>query len=71
LGWTPEVILKTPIPMLELALAGKADFIKKTNPWGSGDGDKTPQPADQAKNLLEHLLNHPSAKPLPKRRKRG
>lgn len=30
------MVLDTPISHILLALDGKMDFIKKTNPWGSG-----------------------------------
>lgn len=33
LGYTPDVALDTTISNLELALEGKFDFIRKTNPW--------------------------------------
>ena len=39
LGWEPETVLTTTIAQLELALEGKIDFIKKTNPFGSKDED--------------------------------
>jgi hypothetical protein len=32
-GYTPDVALDTTICNLELALEGKFDFIRKTNPW--------------------------------------
>ncbi len=35
LGYTPEVALTTPIGQLELALAGRMEFLRKTNPWRS------------------------------------
>ncbi|WP_200475098.1 hypothetical protein [Azospirillum argentinense] len=35
LGWTPEVALDTPIPLIELALDGRTDFVRRTNPFGS------------------------------------
>lgn len=37
LGWTPSVVMNTPICQLRLAIDGKIDFIKATNPFGSGD----------------------------------
>jgi len=37
LGWPPETALITPVGQIELAMAGKVDFLKKTNPWGSSD----------------------------------
>lgn len=71
MGWTPKVILSTPLSMLEWAIAGKVDFVKQTNPWGSGGDDKPdPDPAKAAQNVLEAFLNHPTAKPLPSRKKK-
>lgn len=39
LGWPPDVVLNTPIPQIELAIRGKIEFVKATNPFGSGDRD--------------------------------
>jgi hypothetical protein len=36
------VALKAPIPQILLALDGKIDFLKKTNPWGSEEKKKEP-----------------------------
>lgn len=45
LGWSPDQALDTPLPLIELALEGRVDFIIKTNPFGSGDKqDKPPGP---------------------------
>ena len=46
LGWPPEVILNTNISQLEMAVEGKIDFVKKTNPFGSGE----PTEAEKLKN---------------------
>lgn len=43
------MILHTPIPQIELAIAGRVDFVKKTNPWGSGSTEQD----DEAKRLAE------------------
>lgn len=40
LGWSPDQTLDTPMPQLFLALKGKVDFLKKTNPFGAGDPPK-------------------------------
>ena len=45
LGWSPDVVLDTPMPQLFLALKGKVDFVKKTNPFGSGE--EKPEPTTQ------------------------
>lgn len=62
LKWTPDVVLNTPIPQLRLAIAGKIDFLKKTNPWGSSDGDadapqpqQHPDPARAAQQIMAAL----------------
>jgi hypothetical protein len=49
LGWPPDVVLNANIAHLTLAIAGKVDFVKKTNPWGSGkDDEPEPGPANPA-----------------------
>ena len=40
LGWSPELVLTTPIPQLMLALEGKFDFAVKTNPFGGKPTEK-------------------------------
>lgn len=35
LGWPPEVVWHTPIPLLELAIAARIDCINRTDPWRS------------------------------------
>ena len=60
LGWPPDVALDTDIHLIALALEGKIDFLKKTNPWGSKDDDdeaallaaQEPDPAGAQKALL-------------------
>lgn len=60
LGWSPEVALDTDIHLIALALEGKIDFLKKTNPWGSPDDDdeaallaaQEPDPAGAQKALV-------------------
>lgn len=43
LGWTPDVALNTPICQIELALQGRVEWVKKTNPFGSGETKPKPQ----------------------------
>ncbi|MBB4265196.1 hypothetical protein [Roseospira visakhapatnamensis] len=31
--------MTVPVPYILLALDGRVDFLKKTNPWGSSEGD--------------------------------
>lgn len=42
LGWSPNVVLNANIEHLRLAIAGKVDFVKKTNPWGNGEDTEAP-----------------------------
>ncbi len=44
----PEIVLTTTISQIELAIEGKVDFVKKTNPFGNGKEDEE-----------EKLLNEP------------
>ena len=37
MGWEPETVLTTNLNQIALAIEGKVDFIKKTNPFGSGE----------------------------------
>lgn len=37
LGWPPDVVFDTNVNHLNLAIAGKIDFVQKTNPWGSAE----------------------------------
>lgn len=37
MGWGPNVVLTTNISQIELALEGKIDFVRKTNPFGGGE----------------------------------
>lgn len=50
----PDVFWDTPIPHIELALDGKVDFLKKTNPWGS-EKEETP-PAGSEEEAADRLL---------------
>ena len=63
LGWSPEVILNTNICQIELAIEGKIDFVKKTNPWGQSEEEKSedellnapPDPEKAMKKLLQFV----------------
>ncbi len=51
--------MDTPLPMINLALEGRIDFLKKTNPWGSAEDDaadelanREPDPEGAAKKLV-------------------
>ena len=60
LGWTPEVALTTPLQQINLAMEGKIDFLKKTNPWGSKEDEeqeqdlmkRAPDPEGAARSLV-------------------
>lgn len=74
LGWVPEVALDTPLSQINLALAGKIDFLKKTNPWGSKeDADESgvisraSKPED-VPGAVRAFVEAIGAKPLPKRK---
>jgi len=63
--------MTTPLAMINLALEGRIDFLKKTNPWGSGkdeDADdwqhQKPDPEGAARKLIEFAKAR-KAKPLP------
>lgn len=49
LGWSPSIVLNTPIPQLMLALEGKFDFAVKTNPFGG-------KPAEAKKPVSEDVI---------------
>lgn len=53
LGWAPDVALDTPLPQIELALDGKIDFLKKTNPWGSDGKTKGRKDRNEPAMALE------------------
>lgn len=59
LGWTPDTALDTPLGQIRLALAGKVDFLRKTNPWRSKEDidreraeERGADPAGVAQTLL-------------------
>lgn len=43
LGWSPQVALHTPIAQIELAIQGKTEWAKMTNPFGSSDKEQPKQ----------------------------
>ncbi|MBY6265574.1 hypothetical protein EI613_27170 [Azospirillum sp. 412522] len=51
----PDVFYDTPIPEIELALDGKVDFLKKTNPWGAATEEESP-PAASEEEAADRLL---------------
>lgn len=52
LGWSPEVALNTPIPQIELALEGRFEWVRKTNPFGGGEEKPKPSVAERLTNAL-------------------
>jgi hypothetical protein len=75
LGWTPEVALDTPLVQINLALKGKIDFLRKTNPWGSSEEraeepedwrQQKPDPEGAARKLMA-FVKAAKAKQLPKK----
>lgn len=40
LGWSHTEAMETPVAAIFVAQEGKVDFVKKTNPYGSGDDKK-------------------------------
>ena len=42
MGWTPDVVLGTPIPQLVLAIDGRYQYARNTNPFGSGKSSVKP-----------------------------
>jgi hypothetical protein len=35
LGWSPDQALNTPVPQIEMALDGRVEWVRKTNPFGA------------------------------------
>jgi hypothetical protein len=75
LGWTPEVAMTTPLAAINLALEGKIDFLKKTNPWGSADDEaetdfasRKPDPEGAAKAFIA-MIEARKPKPMPAKEK--
>ena len=67
LGWVPEVALNTPFCQIRLAMAGKTDFLRKTNPFGSSEPDapvpqEAPDPARAAMQLMAMLKSKKPAR---------
>jgi hypothetical protein len=64
--------MDTPLGMINLALDGKIEFLKKTNPWGKAEDDaddwqhQKPDPEGSARKLLQFVRAR-KAMPLPKK----
>jgi hypothetical protein len=72
LGWTPEVVLNTPICQLMLAIDGRFEFANKTNPFGGGGSTGAPKNLDEAaikKRRLALEIITAKAKDAAKRKK--
>lgn len=48
MGWSPKTALTTTISQIELAIRGRIEWAKMTNPFGSSEED------EDAKKLAEH-----------------
>ena len=82
LGWTPEVALDTPLSQLALAIDGKLDFLRKTNPFRTKEDVERDEREERARyggdpleaaNALVAFVNGRLAEQQEKkgRRKRG
>lgn len=49
LGWSPALAMRTPIPQIELALEGRLEWVRRTNPFGSGEEKPKPSVAERLK----------------------
>ena len=56
LGWSPDLVLDTPIPQLMLALEGKIDFAKKTNPFAATEKDDSAVRKIEEQRALFHRM---------------
>jgi len=71
LGWPPDVVLNANIAHLHLAIAGKIDFVKKTNPWGSAGEEPEPPVANSeqaARDIMAWARRNKSKKGRGKKR---
>lgn len=65
--------MTTPLTMINVALEGKIDFLKKTNPWGKAEDDaddwqsRPPDPEGTARKLIQFVQAR-KGKPLPRRK---
>lgn len=64
MGWldwcSPEIAINTNVNILDLAIRGKVDFIKKTNPFGSKEESEEEKLAKQPPNpevAMRQLMN--------------
>lgn len=55
LGWSPEVALNTPIPQIELALEGRIEWVRKTNPFCGGEAEPEAQASSGSEGLRAKL----------------
>jgi hypothetical protein len=71
--------MDTPLAMINLALDGRIDYLKKTNPWGSAEDDQAeefanrkPDPEGAAKALVAMIeARKPRRMPPPKAKEEG
>jgi hypothetical protein len=68
--------MTTPLAMINLALEGRIDFLRKTNPWGSAKDDEDdwkdqkPDPEGAARKLIDFVKAR-KAMQLPKKDRDG
>ncbi|MCG6541750.1 hypothetical protein MCB86_16880 [Pseudomonas sp. KSR10] len=55
LGWPPDVAWRTPIPELFMAMDGRIEWAKMTNPFGRPQEEK-PKPTTVAEKIRAALL---------------
>ncbi|WP_431856602.1 hypothetical protein [Azospirillum sp.] len=61
LGWTPGVTLRASIFHIEMALDGKVEFVRMTNPWGGDEPSQAAPPKSDdevAAGLAEFFRSH-------------
>ena len=67
--WPPDVVLDTPIPLLEIALKGTSAFIIATSPFGKpAEDDEDDEPADPteaAEDFVSFLSQRSKGRPPP------
>lgn len=60
LGWPPDVALKTPFPLIQLALDGKVDFLLSTTP-GAKKPKKKAKPGEVGAQLRAFFSSRKAA----------
>lgn len=65
--WPPDVVLDTPIPLLEIALKGTTAFVIATSPFGkpAEEDEVTADPAEAAEEFVSFLSQRSKGRPPP------